>query len=165
MIRRSHQQDRTKTLSPEEGLVRIYKYCVYQERSHQEVRQKLFEFGLKTGEVDEILSRLIVEGFLNEERFAKTFTGGKFRIKKWGRVKIQRELSQKGLNENCIARGLKEIDHQDYLKTLKGLILRKADQSQEENLFRKRDKIARYVIGKGYESDLVWDVMKDLIPD
>ena len=154
-----------KKLTPQESLVRIYRYCAYQERSHQEVRSKLFEYGLHAGEVDELMARLITEGFLNEERFAKAFSGGKFRIKKWGRLKIQRALASRGLTENCIARGMKEIDGTDYNKALKEILKKKAKQLDERNPFKKRDKVARFAIGKGYEPELVWDIVKELMPD
>src|SRR5689334_25253039 len=103
-----------KRTSQTDALAKIYRYCAYQERSHQEVRNKLFELGLYQSEVDELLSRLITEGFLNEERFAKAFAGGKFRMKKWGRLKIINELELKGLTRNCIKSGLREIDDGDY---------------------------------------------------
>jgi regulatory protein len=147
-------------LSTTAALAKIQLYCAYQERSHQEVKNKLFEYGLYASQVDELISQLIIDGFLNEERFAKAFAGGKFRIKKWGRKKIENELQFLGLSKRNIATGLKEIDRADYTKTLKTLILKKAEQSTETNLFKKRDKIARYLIGKGYEPELVWDMVK-----
>ncbi len=165
MVRSRNQDSADRKFTPQESLVKIYRYCAYQERSHQEVRNKLFEYGLHTGEVDELLSRLITEGYLNEERFAKAFAGGKFRMQKWGRMKIQRELEHRGLTKNCIGRGMKEIDPGDYSKTLKELIKKKAKQTAETNLFKKRDKVARFAIFKGYEPELVWEVVKDLLTD
>lgn len=156
---------RKKKLSPPEALAKISRFCAYQERSHQEVKNKLYEYGLWSNEVDEILTQLITSGFLNEERFAKAFAGGKFRMKKWGRVKIQHELQAQGLTRNCIQRGLNEIDAADYRKTLKQLLKKKAAEINEVNAFKRRDKIARFAIGKGYEADLVWEYLKDLIPD
>lgn len=152
-----------KSYTVSESLARIHRYCAYQERSHQEVKNKLYEFGLTTDEVNELLSRMITEGFLNEERFAKAFAGGKFRIKKWGRIKIVRELESQGLTKKCISRGLNEIDLTDYRKTLKNLLIKKADQTDEPNLFKKRDKVAKYAIAKGYEPEMVWEMIKDLI--
>src|SRR5260370_41440437 len=87
-----------------QALAKIFRYCAYQERSHREVKNKLFEYGLRPGEVDEILSHLIIEGFLNEERYAKAFAGGKFRIMKWGKIKIQRELELAGVSPRNIVR-------------------------------------------------------------
>jgi len=154
-----------KRLSPTEALAKIQRYCAYQERSHKEVKNKLYEYGLYASQVDEILSRLITDGFLNEERFAKAYAGGKFRIKKWGKLKIKNELEFLGLTKNCIQRGLNEIEPSDYTKTVKQLIKKKSAETKEENPFKKRDKVARFVISKGYESELVWEYVKDLMPD
>src|SRR5689334_13859520 len=149
----SEPSTQKKTLTPSEALAKIYRYCAYQERSHLEVRTKLVDYGLRSGEVDEILSRLITEGFLNEERYARAFSGGKFRMMKWGKLKIQRELEIAGLTSRCIARGLTEIDQKEYLKTLTDLIKKKAVQTSEPDLFKKKNKLARFVIGKGYEPE------------
>jgi regulatory protein len=157
------QQSKVK-LSSAEALARIYRYCAYQERSHQEVKNKLYGYGLYSSEVDELLSRLITEGFLNEERFAKAFAGGKFRMKKWGRLKIQNKLESLGLTNKCIGRGMKEIDATDYSRTLKDLLKKKAQQSTEQNPFKKRDKVARFAINKGYEPELVWEMVKEILP-
>lgn len=129
------------------------------------MRNKLYEYGLYKTEVEDILSDLITEGFLNEERFAKAFAGGKFRMKHWGRIKIVRELEAKGLTKNCIALGLKEIDQQDYLYTLRQLLEKKSNQVAETNVFVKRDKLATYVIQKGFEPDVVWPMVKEVVRD
>jgi regulatory protein len=153
----------SKRISPEEARKKILRYCAYQERAHQEVKDKLYSFGLYTSEVNELISYLITEGFLNEERYAKTFAGGKFRMKKWGRLKIIRELEAKGLTANCIKLGMREIDDASYLQTLKKLVAKKAEEVTDENLFAKRNKVARYVIQKGYEPELVWQEVKEFI--
>ena len=150
-----------KKLTPEAAAIRIHRYCALQERSHSEVRNKLYEFGLYQSQVEELLSTLITGGFLNEERFAKAFAGGKFRIKKWGRNKITHELEQRKITPRCIQKGLNEIDERDYMKTLKALLKRKLALTTEKNLFKKRDKVARFAIGKGYEPELVWMILKD----
>ncbi|MBL7842497.1 MAG: RecX family transcriptional regulator [Cyclobacteriaceae bacterium] len=154
-----------KVITPEEAKQKILRYCAYQERSHQEVKNKLYSFGLFSSDVNEIISFLITEGFLNEERFARTFAGGKFRMKSWGRLKIVRELEARGLTRNCIKLGLKEIDEQDYHSTLIRLLQKMGDQTLERDLFVKRDKIARYTIQKGFEPELVWKAIKQLFPD
>jgi regulatory protein len=154
-----------KRYSPKEALTKIESYCAYQERSHKEVKNKLFSYGLYASQVDEIISQLITTGFLNEERFAKAFAGGKFRMKKWGRLKIKNELEQLGLTKNCIQRGLKEIEQADYSKTLQALLKKKWAEVKEENLFKKRDKVARFAISKGYEADMVWQYLRDLVEE
>lgn len=155
-------QRKKKKITPTEALAKAYNYCAYQERSHHEVKNKLFEYGLRADEVDELLSRLITEGFVNEERFAKAFAGGKFRMKKWGRMKIENELTSLGLSKNNIARGLKEIENDDYEKALRQLLKKKAEQVSEPDAFIKRSKLAKYAIGRGYEPDLVWKTVQSL---
>ena len=99
---------------------------------------------------------------MNEERFAKTFAGGKFRIKGWGRIKIIHELEAKGLTKNCILLGLKEIAEADYVETLQILLKKKAAVVQADDDFVRRDKIARYAIQKGFEPELVWRWIKEI---
>ncbi len=154
-----------KKLSPTEAKQKIYRYCAYQERSHKEVRDKLYEYGLYRDEVEDMLSSLITEGFLNEERFAKAFAGGKFRMQRWGKIKIVNELEARGLTANCIRIGMKEIEDADYLQTLREILERKLNQLDEENAYVKRDKLARYAIQKGFEPDLVWPEVKGLVKD
>lgn len=154
-----------KKLTPAEAKGKIQRYCAYQERSHQEVRNKLFEYGLYSNDVDQLLSDLITDGFLNEERYAKAFVGGKFRMKKWGRIKIVNALEAQGLSQNCIKIGLKEIDPGDYISTLDSLLEKKGNEIDEENIYAKRDKISKYAIQKGYEPELVWKSLKEIFPD
>lgn len=149
-----------KRLSPQEARQKIYRYCAYQERSHSEVKEKLYGFGLFRDEVEEILSHLITENYLNEERFAKAFAGGKFRMKKWGKIKIVHELEAKGLTANCIRLGLKEIEEEEYVKVLHELLMKKSSLVEETDLFVKRDQLARFAIQKGFEPDLVWKILK-----
>jgi regulatory protein len=110
-----------------------------------------------------MISHLITEGYLNEERFAKAFVGGKFRVKNWGRIKIVNALEAKGLTKNCIRIGLREIDDVDYRKTIESLILKKLDQTDEENIYVKREKVATHVLQKGFEPELVWEIVKEVI--
>ncbi len=154
-----------KKLTPQQARERIQRYCAYQERSHEEVRSKLFQLGLSSADAEEIIAALIVEGFLNEERFAKAFAGGKFRLKKWGKLKIENALEKKGISKNCIRSGLKEIDAEDYLETLKKILEEKSEKFEELNLYVKRDKLSQFAILKGYEPELVWKQLRELLPD
>ncbi|HZY79147.1 MAG TPA: regulatory protein RecX [Cyclobacteriaceae bacterium] len=144
------------------ALAKIYKYCAYQERSHREVKEKLFSYGLSSDEVDQVLSKLITEGFVNEERFAKAYAGGKFRMKKWGRLKIENELNALGLSSRNISIGLQEIVDDDYEKTLQQLLEKKEGLLEEPDAFAKRNKLAKFAIGRGYEPDLVWQMIKKM---
>ncbi|MEQ8424700.1 MAG: regulatory protein RecX [Cyclobacteriaceae bacterium] len=155
-------EKRKRKLTPQQALQKIYHYCAYQERSHKEVRSKLYDYGLWGSEVEDLLTRLITEDFLNEQRFAKAYAGGKFRMKKWGRLKIERELKSHGVTSKCIDTGLREIEDVEYRTSLKTLLEKKWASLDEENAFKKKDKVARYAIMKGYEPDLVWGVIKEL---
>jgi regulatory protein len=154
-----------KRYSLPEAKSKIQRYCAFQERSHAEVRRKLFDFGLYGSEVEEVITELITTNFLNEERYAKAFAGGKFRMKHWGRIKIKYALEAQHLSANCIRIGLKEISDEDYLITLTQLLTKKADVVEEENLYVKRDRLSKYATQKGYEPELVWKVLKEILPD
>ncbi len=149
------------SLTPEQALIKIRNWCARQERNHSEVRNKLYHFGLKRKEVENIIAELISNGFINEERFAKQYSGGKFRMKKWGRMKIQNHLKQKKVSEYCINKGLQEITEKEYRETLKKLIEKKSKTIQEKNPLIKKNKLARFLIGKGYEPELVWEFVND----
>ena len=157
-------QRKSKPLTFEQAKQKALRYCAYQERSHQEVKNKLYELGLTSSDADELLSYLITEGFLNEERYAKLFAGGKFRIKQWGRIKIIHALESKGLSKKCIQIGLKEIEEDDYQQTLEKLISEKLSDLEADNAFVVRDKISKSLIQKGYEPELVWKTLKVLLP-
>lgn len=143
-----------------EAKIKAARYCAYQERAHQEVRNKLFQIGLYGEEVEHVLTELITEDFVNEERFAKAFASGKFRINNWGRDKIKYVLNQKKISAYCIEQGLKEITEKDYLGTIRILIKNKSKTIAGDD-FTIKNKIARYLIGKGFESELVWPVIND----
>ncbi|MEM7163664.1 MAG: regulatory protein RecX [Bacteroidota bacterium] len=149
--------------SKKEAKLKAANYCAYQERSQQQVRNKLYEMGLTSDEVDEVLTELIMEGFVNEERFAKAFAGGKFRIKKWGRIRITRELKTHNISAYCIENGLAEIDEEEYIDSLKEIAQKKKDSLTEHDLFVKREKVSRHLIYKGFEPDLVWTLVSELI--
>lgn len=164
-LQRDHKERPSGRIDPDKAYTRICRYCAYQERSHKEVRGKLFSYGLFPSEVEQTISRLITEGFLNEERFAKSFAGGKFRMQKWGKHKIKRALEMHGLSSRCIERGLREIENGAYAKTLRSLLTKKLQSISEPNLFKARQKAAHYAIGKGFEPELVWELLKEMDRD
>jgi regulatory protein len=153
-----------KVISIHEAKEKIRRYCAYQERAHSEVRTKLYSFGLHRADVDEILTDLITEGFLNEERFAKAYAGGKFRMKRWGRIKIARALESKGVSKNCVAIGLKEIDESSYEKVLAALLEDKSRTIDGKNPFALKDRLSQYAIRKGYEPEIVWRQINAMMP-
>ena len=150
-------------LSPEQALQKLRHYCGYQERSHGEVQEKLYSFGLRKKDVEAALATLIEENYLNEERFALQFAGGHFRLKSWGRVKIRYELKQRQISEYCIKKALAAIDEEDYEKTLSRLAEKKWETLNDEtNIFSRKKKLQDYLMQKGYESDLVAAVVRAL---
>ena len=144
------------SLSLEQALQKARHYCGYQERSHSEVQDKLYSFGLRKKDVETALATLIEENYLNEERFATQFAGGHFRLKEWGRVKIRYELRQRQVSEYCIKKALAVIDEEDYEQTLGRLAAKKWEILEGEgNAFVRRRKLQDYLLQKGYESDRV----------
>ena len=146
--------------TPEQALIKIRDWCAYQERCQQEARNKLYDYGLKTDDVENIIAQLVNENFINEERFAIAFAGGKFRIKKWGKVKIKQELKAKRVSDYCIKKGLAVIDSTEYINTLKKVLALKAKSITEKNFLKKKHKLVRYALSKGYEQDIVFDLLK-----
>lgn len=144
-----------KSLTKEQGIQKLKHYCGYQERCHSEVREKLYQLGVWKKEHDEIISTLIEENYLNEERFAIAFAGGKFRVNKWGRVKIKYELKQKQISEYCIKKAFKEIPEQDYMDVLSRLAKEKYESLKNEQWMVRRKKTMDYLMGKGFEPELV----------
>jgi regulatory protein len=137
------------------------KYCVYQERSQQELRDKLYEWGIHKRDVELTIAQMVEEGFMNEERFAIAYAGGKFRIKNWGRIKIKLALKQKKVSDYCIRKALNQIDDKDYQKTLQKIIASYSKKISEKNPLKKNYRIAHHAIGKGYEPELVWDLLNN----
>jgi len=157
-----HCAKKEKKLSDKEAYIKISAWCAYQERSHFEVRNKLYEFKLTTDTINALIIQLISENFLNEERFARAYVGGKFRIKKWGKNKIHMGLKAKQVTENCIKLAMQEISDEDYLKTLKELAGKELLKlNKTDNEFIVKRKTADYLIRKGYESSLIWDVLSE----
>lgn len=150
------------SLTPTQAYIKAQAYCAYQERCQQEIRDKLYEWGITSDDVENIISKLISENFTNEERFAKLFVGGKFRIKKWGRVKIKLELKRRKISDYCIKKGLQEIDEQQYEKTLADVIESQSKKMKEKNAIRKNYRLGTYVISRGFEADLVWQYLKNI---
>src|SRR5688500_5840628 len=138
-----------KYLTKEEALQKLKQYCAYQERSHSEVVQKLWDLGIRKAEHDEIVSALIQEDYLNEERFAIQYAGGKFRMKDWGRKKIMYGLKEKQVSPYCITKALKTIDEAAYQKTLHHLAEKKYTSLKGEQYLVRRKKTMDFLLQKG----------------
>jgi regulatory protein len=134
----------------------IEQYCQYQERCHQQVRDKLYSLGANTEEVECLIATLIEKDLLNEQRFANAYTRGHFINKKWGRIKIKYALKQLKVSDFCISKSMKEIKDQDYENVLKGLIEKKnKDYKATTIAWQRKAKIQQYLLQKGYENELI----------
>ena len=150
-----------QSLTKEQALQKLRHYCAYQERCHMEVREKLYSLGLHKTEVEDSIASLIEENYLNEERFARQFAGGKFRMKQWGRVKIKSALKQRQVSDYCIKKALQEIDEDAYGKTLEKVAEEKwRTLKGEANVFLKKRKLRDFLLQRGFEMDLVNDIIK-----
>ena len=145
----------SRSFTPEQALAKAKHYCAYQERSHAEVKEKLYGLKLRTPDVEMILSQLIEENYLNEERYARQFAGGKFRMKKWGRVKIVHELKQKRVSPYNIRQALEEIDEEEYRKVLRKLAESKWALLKKDQHIVRQVKTQQYLLRKGFEPLLV----------
>ena len=156
------EKKKSNHLSKEEALIRLQKYCVYQDRCHQEVRAKLLELEIFGDDLENIIVDLISEKFLDEERFARSYVRGKFRMKSWGRIRIRQELKKRNISPYCLRKGFEEINEDDYEATLTRLIKKKNKEEREKNEFKRKGKLAQYAMRKGYESHLVWKMIHQI---
>jgi regulatory protein len=134
-------------------------FCAYQERTQQEVRDRLKEWGVLGDDAEEVIAELIQQNYLNEERFAKSFAGGKFRVKGWGKRKIKQHLQQRGISGYNLEEAMKEIAPNDYRTALAELLDKKRRSIGDDNPLIVKQKLVRYALSKGYESDLIWQVL------
>jgi len=152
-----------KTYTVDEAQKKLESYCAYQERCHKEVRAKLWEMKMIPEAVDKIMVHLIEHNYLNEERFAKAYVRGKFRIKKWGKNRLVRELKFREISKYSIDSALKEIEPIDYYKTLDDLVIKRISQVKESNSYKKRKKVADYLLYRGWESHLIYEKLNEYL--
>lgn len=151
-------------LTKTQALIRLQKYCVYQDRCHSEVRSKLIELGIYGDDLENIIVELISENFLNEERFARSYARGKFKIKKWGRIRIQQELRRRKISAYCIKKAMVELEDYDYDQQLVDLLEKKNRTLREPDLWKRRAKLVDHAMRKGFETGLAWETVKRLWP-
>ncbi len=152
-----------KTYTPQQARLKMESYCAYQERSHFEVKEKLYSYGLYSTDVNEISSHLISNNFLNETRFAEAYVSGKFKIKGWGRNKIRQGLKLKRVSDANIKIGMKQLDADDYFAMLKKIAVKKNELVKEKNNLKRKYKLMSFLAGKGYESDLINEALKEVL--
>ncbi len=151
-----------EVLSIKEALQKIEFFCGYQERCHEEVVDKLRSMKMDSDEIDQIMVHLITENFINEERFATSFARGKHRIKHWGKIRITNELKFRNISQTLINIALKEITPEEYLNTFHALAERLWESIRETNSLKKRKKFCDYMLRRGFESNLVYEKVKEL---
>lgn len=150
------------TFTPLEALQKLEHFCAYQERCHDEVVSKLYSLKMTTDETDQIIVKLIEGNFLNETRFACSFARGKHRMKSWGKIRITNELKMRNISSTNINLALKEISTEEYLETFDQLSERSWNSIQENNQLKKRKKFCDYLLRRGYESNLVYEKVKEM---
>lgn len=155
------EEKHRKTYSADVAWQKICKWCAYQERAQQEVRDKLYDYGLHREEVEGMISRLITENFLNEERFAIAFAGGKFRQLGWGRTKIAQALKLKKVSDYCIRSALAAIDDASYGRQLEKLLAKRGKEEKEKHPQRRKYRLAQYAMTRGYEAELIWEHLRN----
>jgi regulatory protein len=151
-----------KKLTKNEVLAKIFKFCTYQERSSYEVRQKLNDYPMNLNEKEEIMDEIQEENFINDRRFSEIYTSGKFRIKKWGKLKIKNGLLAKGIHKELIEESLNTIDDETYRETLNGLYRKKYAELTNETPMAKKQKLFFYLQSKGFEAYLIHDLLKEI---
>lgn len=164
--RKDYDREQAKKLwSIQEAKIKIASFCAYQERCQEEVRKKLNEKGIFGLEAEGLISEMIAEGFLNEERFAKAYVRGKFGLKKWGRYKITNGLKSKQISSSCIRIGLKEIEEEEYLETMIRLGKKKWSLLKPSDKYQNKNKLRQYLLSKGFENELIEMEMESMISD
>ncbi len=161
--RNNEEQSPKKNWSLEEARGKLETFCSYQERCAWELRRKLFEKGISGPAAEKILAELEASGFVDDERFARSYARGKFRIKKWGRVRIRQELKLREISASTIQKGLSEIDGEEYFTTLEREAEKKWEKTKETDAYKKRYLVTKYLMSKGFEQDLIQEALSSLI--
>jgi len=150
-----------KYISNAEAYTKITKWCAYQERAQQEVRDKLYDFGLNKEEVEQLLTRIISEGFVNEERFAISFANGKLNQLGWGRIKISYALKAKRVSDYCIKKALKSLDESKYIQMLEDAYEKRSKMEKEKHPLKRKFKLMAYLSSRGFERDLIEEIIRE----
>ncbi|MEO9891482.1 regulatory protein RecX [Aurantibacter sp.] len=157
------QFQKSKAFTVNEAIKKIEHYCAYQDRCHKEVVLKLKEMRMIPDVIDQIVTHLIQENYLNEERFSRSFARGKFRIKKWGKNRITSELKLRNISKFNIKAALTEIDDDEYLITFNELAEKRLAEIKEKHPQKRKKKLVDYLLYRGWESNLIYEKANELI--
>lgn len=152
-----------KSFTVEQIKHKIENYCVYQDRCHKEVEQKMAEYNLIPEAKELILLSLMKDNFLNEERFSKSFARGKFRIKNWGKQRIVRELKFRDISAYNIKTALKEIEEEEYIKTIYRITENRNNVTSETNTYKRKKKLIDFLMRKGFENELIFKTVNEVV--
>jgi len=154
------EKTRQRKLTPHQARPKAEHYCAYQERSQQEVRDKLYGWGLHAEDVENVIAGLITDNFLNEERFAKAYALGRFRMKGWGKIKIKQHLKAKSVSDPLIRIALRAIEPEEYAKKLSDTIKKRTNIPVSELSLSEKAKLIRFLQGKGFENELIFEELR-----
>lgn len=154
-------QPEKKLFTFDEIKQKLINYCVYQDRCHAEVEQKMREFVLIPEAKEEIILYLLKENYLNEERFTRSYIRGKFYIKNWGKTKIKIHLKQKGITEKLITKCFDEIDNDDYLKIIAKLYENHFSKQKGLQEYQKKSKTIKHLLSRGFEYENILQVIEN----
>ena len=144
-------------------LDRMQRYCAYQERCHKEVRSKLLDIEVYGDDLEEIIMALVQEDYLNEERFARSFARGKFRLKQWGKMRITAELKRRDISDYCQRKAMTEIDQEEYLETAQKLGEKLMQEYSHQSEYVRKQKVIRRMATRGFEFDLIHSVLAAIV--
>ena len=150
---------KNKTYNIKETTEKIQSFCALQDRCQWEVENKMRQWGVEEYIIENIVTDLILEKFIDEQRFSESFCRGKFRIKRWGKIKIKNELILRKISISCIQKGLEQIENKEYYSVLKELYEKKKNSIKDKNQFIRKGKIVKYLQQKGFESNLIWELI------
>jgi len=156
-------EKKKKSFTVDEIKRKLENYCVYQDRCHKEIEQKMYDYQLIPEAKEMILLSLMKDNFLNEERFAQSFARGKFRIKSWGKQRIVRELKFRDISTYNIKTALKEIKEDEYIATIYRITENRNAVISEPNQYKRKKKLVDYLMRKGFENELIFKVVEETI--
>jgi regulatory protein len=152
-----------KRLTKEQALQKLRFYCRYQQRCQSELKEKLFELGINRKDHDEFLEKLVKENCLSDEKFAMAFVSGRFKMKQWGRKKIQKGLKEKKVSDEIAQKALEEINKREYMAMLNKLAKKRYASLKHEQYLVRKKKTMDYLMQKGYEVDLIKDAINNFL--
>ncbi|MEE4196558.1 MAG: regulatory protein RecX [Bacteroidales bacterium] len=154
-----------KKTSVHKALDKAQYLCAQKEKCVEDIKQKLFQWGVNKNDFDSIIERLIEEKFIDEERYAKAYVKEKFTFNKWGKIKIEYALKQKKIPDQYIQYALDDIPENEYTQTLEKELIKKRKSIQDTNEHTIKSKLIRFAVSKGFENGKVFDMVNSMIKE